>query len=118
MDITLTIDVPVEVRERAKARADLEGTTLADVLRQRLEEYAAGLDELGEAEDARITDEHMGRLARGEEGWASLAHEMPGDEDASWDMFFQLIDECGMDTGISDLADQHDHYLYGKPKHQ
>jgi len=27
-----------------------------------------------------------------------------------------LIAECEADTGISDLASQHDHYLYGKPK--
>lgn len=28
----------------------------------------------------------------------------------------KLVEECAVDTGISDLADQHDHYLYGKPK--
>ena len=27
-----------------------------------------------------------------------------------------LIAECEVDTGITDLASQHDHYLYGKPK--
>ena len=27
-----------------------------------------------------------------------------------------LIAECEVDTGISDLASQHDHYLYGKSK--
>ena len=27
-----------------------------------------------------------------------------------------LIAMCEVDTGISDLAEQHDHYLYGKPK--
>ena len=27
-----------------------------------------------------------------------------------------LIEECAVDTGIEDLASQHDHYLYGKPK--
>lgn len=27
-----------------------------------------------------------------------------------------LIAECEVDTGISDLAEQHDYYLYGKPK--
>ncbi len=27
-----------------------------------------------------------------------------------------LISKCEMDTGISDLASQHDHYLYGTPK--
>jgi hypothetical protein len=25
-----------------------------------------------------------------------------------------LIAECSVDAGISDLAEQHDHYLYGK----
>jgi hypothetical protein len=28
----------------------------------------------------------------------------------------ELVAECTIDTGISDLASQHDHYLYGKPK--
>lgn len=28
----------------------------------------------------------------------------------------ELIAECEVDTGIADLAEQHDHYLYGKPK--
>jgi hypothetical protein len=28
----------------------------------------------------------------------------------------ELIKECQVDAGISDLASQHDHYLYGKPK--
>jgi len=27
-----------------------------------------------------------------------------------------LIAESEVDTGISDFAEQHDHYLYGKPK--
>ncbi len=27
-----------------------------------------------------------------------------------------LIAECEVDTGIADLAEQHDHYLYGKQK--
>ena len=38
----------------------------------------------------------------------------PSDED--WDSMMQLIEECQMNTGIGDLAHQHDHYLYGKPK--
>jgi predicted DNA-binding antitoxin AbrB/MazE fold protein len=29
---------------------------------------------------------------------------------------FELLEKCEVDTGISDLADQHDHYLYGKSK--
>ena len=40
------------------------------------------------------------------------------DESASgWDRLLSVIEECQMETGITDLADQHDHYLYGTPKH-
>ncbi|WP_027249434.1 hypothetical protein [Planktothrix agardhii] len=36
------------------------------------------------------------------------------DESASgWDRLLSVIEECQMETGITDLADQHDHYLYG-----
>jgi hypothetical protein len=34
-----------------------------------------------------------------------------------WDLLAQLIKDCEVDTGITDLAQEHDHYLYGKPKH-
>ena len=37
-------------------------------------------------------------------------------EDPSWDAFTQLLSECAIDTGIADLSQQHDHYLYGVPK--
>lgn len=37
-------------------------------------------------------------------------------EDRSWDALSQLIAECAIDTGVPDLASQHDHYLYGIPK--
>jgi hypothetical protein len=30
-----------------------------------------------------------------------------------WDL---IIQECQIDTGISDLAYQHDHYIHGTPK--
>ena len=35
---------------------------------------------------------------------------------AGWDMLFSVIEKCQMETGIPDLAHQHDHYLYGTPK--
>ena len=35
-----------------------------------------------------------------------------------WDALTKLIEECQMDTGISDLAHRHDHYLYGTPKRE
>ena len=37
---------------------------------------------------------------------------------AAWDMLQQLVEDCLVDTGIGDLAHQHDHYLYGKPKQE
>ena len=40
----------------------------------------------------------------------------PKTEDPSWDAFTQLLNECAIDTGIADLSQQHDHYLYGVPK--
>jgi hypothetical protein len=36
--------------------------------------------------------------------------------DAEWAAFRQFVEECKIDTGIPDLAHQHDHSLYGKPK--
>jgi hypothetical protein len=37
-------------------------------------------------------------------------------EDEAWEALMQLVAECAVDTGITDLAHQHDHYLYGKAK--
>ena len=37
-------------------------------------------------------------------------------EDRGWEMLIEVIDSNRMDTGILDLAEQHDHYLYGVPK--
>ncbi len=36
--------------------------------------------------------------------------------DGAWDELMKAIEECQMDTGIPDLAQQHDHYLYGTPR--
>ena len=44
----------------------------------------------------------------------SPSHDGEGDtEKDEWD---ELIDRCSVDTGITDWAEQHDHYLYGLPK--
>ena len=37
-------------------------------------------------------------------------------EAKSWDALAQLLNECAIDTGVADLAQQHDHYLYGLTK--
>jgi hypothetical protein len=36
--------------------------------------------------------------------------------ETDWDALMQLIADCTVETGIPDLAHQHDHYLYNKPK--
>jgi len=38
------------------------------------------------------------------------------DEGDDWDELTQLVEDCAVDTGIEDLAHQHDHYLYRTPK--
>lgn len=42
--------------------------------------------------------------------------ELVTEQDGDWDVLSQLIEECRMSTGVSDLAHQHDHYLYGTAK--
>ena len=67
------------LRRRAKARAALEGTTLSQVVRERLEEFAAGWDATEEADDARAVEEIEARIARGEEklrDWADVEAEL------------------------------------------
>jgi hypothetical protein len=39
-----------------------------------------------------------------------------GSRAADWSALRQLLEECKVDTGIPDLAHEHDHYLYGKPR--
>ena len=36
--------------------------------------------------------------------------------ETGWDQLMQSITQNTMDTGIEDLAHQHDHYIHGKPK--
>lgn len=40
----------------------------------------------------------------------------PSQDPQAWENFFDLLDRCQVQTGISDLAHQHEHYLYGVPK--
>ena len=44
------------------------------------------------------------------------ATSLPLEEDSAWEALVQLVDDCAVETGVADLAHQHDHYLYGKPK--
>lgn len=48
-----------------------------------------------------------------------LSEEQPVENrDTSWDKLDQLIDQCTVETGIEDLAHQHDHYIHGVPKRE
>jgi len=38
------------------------------------------------------------------------------DEEDDWDELIRLIEDCVINTGIEDLAHQHNHYLYGRRK--
>ena len=42
--------------------------------------------------------------------------EYPNGEGTAWSALTSLIQECAVETGIDDLAHQHDHYLYDTPK--
>jgi Fic family protein len=37
-------------------------------------------------------------------------------DDSAWQAFGEVLKRHTVRTGIADLAQQHDHYLYGKPK--
>jgi|YNPMSStandDraft_2_1061718.scaffolds.fasta_scaffold24524_2 predicted DNA-binding antitoxin AbrB/MazE fold protein len=45
-------------------------------------------------------------------------HSSPETMQAAWRDLLVLIDERGVHTGIEDLAEQHDHYLYGTNKRE
>jgi hypothetical protein len=51
-----------------------------------------------------------------------LDERVPGslspEEHAAWDVLAQLVASCAVETGVTDLAHQHDHYLYNKPKRE
>jgi hypothetical protein len=49
---------------------------------------------------------------------AMLIKQLESREDVFWDEFDQILEECQMNTGISDLSYQHDHYIHGLPKRE
>jgi predicted DNA-binding protein len=84
MEVKLVIKLPDTLRRRAKARAAMEGTTLSDIVRQRLEEFAAGWDAIEEADDARVACAIEARIARGAEplyDWEDVKAELNDPQD-------------------------------------
>jgi hypothetical protein len=71
----------------------------------------------GVARPSEPVEEHEGQLVIItflEEEAASVSPAAVDEE--AWETLSQLVEDCGVKTGIADFAHQHDHYLYGKPK--
>ncbi len=54
----------------------------------------------------------------GKEVIITLIDEQPANEESAWERLFAAIEENQIDADITDLAHQHDHYLYGTPKRE
>jgi len=54
----------------------------------------------------------------GKEVTITLADEPESENQDGWKRLLAVIEENQIDTDVTDLAHQHDHYLYGKPKRE
>ncbi|WP_204101845.1 MULTISPECIES: hypothetical protein [Spirulina sp. CCY15215] len=45
-------------------------------------------------------------------------HKEETEEISDWDKLSKFFDENAIETGIPDLAEQHDHYIHGCPKRE
>ncbi len=61
--------------------------------------------------------ENYPRLSR-EDLQAVFAYASEMENKDGWQRLFAAIEENQIDADITDLAHQHDHYLYGKPKRE
>lgn len=62
--------------------------------------------------------EPISEFYEGKEVIITLADEQPTNEESDWERLFAAIEENQIDADITDLAHQHDHYLYGTPKRE
>lgn len=64
--------------------------------------------------------EPVGKEREGREVVITFVDEAPtGDTNANgagWEALATLLDDCAVEIDAIDLAHEHDHYLYGKPK--
>lgn len=54
----------------------------------------------------------------GKEVTITLDEEAESENQSSWKRLMAIIEENQIDADITDLAHQHDHYLYGTPKRE
>ncbi len=72
------------------------------------------VDEAFEGQEVTIfIDEKPNGVTNSEAGDLSGAEIRSG-----WKRLRKFLDENRIDTGITDMAHQHDHYLYGTPKRE
>ena len=81
----------IDISPQAKAKLELEAAKLG----QQPEDYLRAA-----VENTFLSDAEAVKIETG------------------WDALTALIEACQMDTGISDLAHQHDHYRLGTPKRE
>ncbi len=60
--------------------------------------------------------EPIGDSYEGKEAIIPLIDDPPTNDDGDWEKLFAAIEENQIDADITDLAHQHDHYLYGTAK--
>ncbi len=62
--------------------------------------------------------EPIGDSHEGKEVTITIADEPESENQIGWNRLLAVIEENQIDADITDLAHQHDHYLYGKPKRE
>jgi len=74
------------------------------------------IKELIQAELERVPEDKLEQVYSIIKDFNQKAQEEADDDD--WEALENLLEECQVETGISDLAQQHDHYLHGTPKRE
>ncbi|MBA3631627.1 MAG: hypothetical protein H0W58_02265 [Acidobacteria bacterium] len=73
----------------------------------------------GKVENGKVLVlEPIGDSYEGKEVIITLADEPESENQIGWKRLLSVIEENQIDADITDLAHQHDHYLYGTPKRE
>jgi len=119
MNMAQWSDLPlVLTSEQTAAVLQLKRRTIANMLdRGDLRGVKVGKEwRVGRAELLRFVESNGKSKIMTETADDIPAIASPAIEDADWEAFDRLTESCAVRTGITDLAHQHDHYLYGKPR--
>ncbi|CAN5639296.1 hypothetical protein BH24ACI2_BH24ACI2_02110 [soil metagenome] len=73
----------------------------------------------GKVENGKVLVlEPIGDSYEGKEVIITLADEPESENQIGWKRLLSVIEENQIDADVTDLAHQHDHYLYGTPKRE